>query len=89
MEWFKLIFIIKSETMTDEQTPAVIIDNGSGSIKAGIAGDDAPRSFFSSTVGLPKMPGIMIGVDQKVTQRLVLIFRTPSWVMRLPRKGAH
>ena len=52
--------------MTDEQTPAVIIDNGSKGIKAGIAGDDAPRSFFFSVVGLPKMPGIMIGVDQKV-----------------------
>jgi actin len=49
--------------MSDEQTPAVIIDNGSKGIKAGIAGDDAPRSFFFSVVGLPKMPGIMIGVD--------------------------
>jgi actin len=32
-------------------------------IKAGIAGDDAPRSFFQSVVGSPKMPGIMIGID--------------------------
>ena len=35
-------------------------------IKAGIAGDDAPRSYFPSLVGEPKMPGIMIGIDQKV-----------------------
>lgn len=49
--------------MSDEQTPAIIIDNGSGMIKAGIAGDDAPRSFFQSIVGKPKMSGIMIGID--------------------------
>lgn len=36
-------------------------------IKAGIAGDDAPRSYFPSIVGRPKMPGIMVGIDQKDT----------------------
>ena len=44
---------------------AVVIDNGSGMVKAGFAGDDAPRSVFSSVVGKPKVPGIMIGLDQK------------------------
>jgi len=34
-------------------------------VKAGIAGDDAPRSYFSSIVGRPKMPGIMVGIDQR------------------------
>ncbi|XP_061457236.1 actin-related protein T2-like isoform X2 [Rhineura floridana] len=33
------------------QTPAVIIDNGSGSCKAGIAGEDEPRSVVMSVVG--------------------------------------
>jgi actin-related protein len=42
---------------------AVVIDNGSGMVKAGFAGDDAPRSVFSSVVGKPKVPGIMIGLD--------------------------
>ena len=50
-----------------EEVPAVVIDNGSGMIKAGIAGDDAPRTYFPSIVGRPKMPGIMVGIDAKVT----------------------
>ncbi|XP_063001442.1 actin-related protein T2-like [Elgaria multicarinata webbii] len=33
------------------QTPAIIIDNGSGSCKAGIAGDTKPRSVVTSVVG--------------------------------------
>jgi len=50
------------------ETPAVIIDNGSGMIKGGIAGDDAPRTYFPSIVGRPKLPGIMVGIDAKVTR---------------------
>merc|ERR1712187_818369 len=38
---------------------------GSGMCKAGFAGDDAPRAVFPSIVGRPKMPGIMVGMDQK------------------------
>jgi len=44
---------------------ALVIDNGSGMCKAGFAGDDAPRAVFPSIVGRPKMPGIMVGMDQK------------------------
>jgi hypothetical protein len=44
-------------------------------IKAGIAGDDAPRSYFPAIVGAPKMPGIMIGVDQKVINYKLFISR--------------
>jgi actin-related protein len=29
----------------------IVIDNGSGMVKAGFAGDDAPRSVFSTVVG--------------------------------------
>lgn len=47
----------------EEEVTAVVIDNGSGSIKAGFAGDDAPRSVFNTIVGRPKMPGIMVGLD--------------------------
>ena len=32
---------------------------------AGFAGDAAPRAVFLSIVGRPKMPGIMVGMDQK------------------------
>ena len=49
----------------DEGVSAVVIDNGSGTCKAGFAGDDAPRSLFSTVVGRPKVPGIMVGFDQK------------------------
>ena len=48
-----------------EEQPAVVIDNGSGLCKAGIAGDDAPRACFQAIVGRPKMPGIMVGIEQK------------------------
>jgi len=34
----------------EEASPAVVVDNGSGSIKAGFAGDDSPRSVFPSVV---------------------------------------
>ena len=35
----------------DDDIDAVVIDNGSGTIKAGFAGDDAPRAVFPSIVG--------------------------------------
>ena len=34
---------------------AVVIDNGTDSIKAGFAGEDAPCSVFPSVVGRPKI----------------------------------
>merc|ERR1711957_872702 len=49
----------------DEEVTAVVIDNGSGTCKAGFAGDDAPRAVFSTVVGRPKVPGIMVGLDQR------------------------
>ena len=48
----------------DENTIA-IIDNGSGMMKAGIAGDDAPSVVFPSIVGTPKQQSAMQGVTQK------------------------
>lgn len=38
----------------DEEVTAVCIDNGSGTIKAGFAGDEAPRSVFRTILGKPK-----------------------------------
>ncbi|KAJ3294635.1 Actin-2 [Borealophlyctis nickersoniae] len=39
----------------------VVIDNGSGVIKGGFAGDDLPKCFFPSFVGRPKHVRIMAG----------------------------
>jgi actin-related protein len=49
----------------EEQRAAVVIDNGSGMVKAGFAGDDAPRAVFPSIVGRPRHQGVMIGMGQK------------------------
>ena len=43
--------------MSEHQT--VIIDNGSGMVKAGFAGEDAPRAVFPSIVGRPKHANAM------------------------------
>jgi len=48
----------------DENTIA-IIDNGSGMMKAGVAGDDAPSVVFPAVVGTPKQASAMQGVTQK------------------------
>lgn len=47
----------------EEEVTAIVIDNGSGTCKAGFAGDDAPRSLIPTLVGRPKMHGIMVGLD--------------------------
>ncbi|EUC59015.1 actin II (centractin-like protein), putative, partial [Rhizoctonia solani AG-3 Rhs1AP] len=39
----------------------VVIDNGSGTMKAGFAGQDHPKCFFPSFVGRPKHPRVMAG----------------------------
>jgi actin-related protein len=51
--------------MDQEQRAAVVIDNGSGMVKAGFAGDDAPRAVFPSIVGRPRHQGVMVGMGQK------------------------
>lgn len=51
--------------MVDNEVPSVVIDNGSGMIKAGVAGEEAPKAIFSTVVGRPKNPGIMVGIQEK------------------------
>jgi len=51
--------------MTDSETQALVVDNGSGMCKAGFAGDDAPRAVFPSIVGRPRHHGVMVGMGQK------------------------
>jgi actin beta/gamma 1 len=49
----------------EKENPAIVIDNGSGMCKAGVAGDDVPRCVFPSIVGRPKHQGVMVGMNQK------------------------
>lgn len=52
--------------MGDEgEVSALVCDNGSGMVKAGFAGDDAPRAVFPSIVGRPRHTGVMVGMGQK------------------------
>ena len=70
---------------TSEEPQALVIDNGSGVVKAGFSGEDAPRSVFPSIVGKPKYDNIMIGMGQKesyigdeaLARRGVLALRHP------------
>lgn len=48
-----------------EDVQAIVCDNGSGSVKAGMAGDDAPKAVFPSIVGRARHVGTMVGMGQK------------------------
>merc|ERR1712106_683098 len=54
----------KNADMDDDFT-AVVLDNGSGLVKCGFAGDDAPRAVFPSIVGRPRHQRVMVGMGQK------------------------
>jgi len=49
----------------EEEVSGLVVDNGSGMVKAGFAGDDAPRAVFPSIVGRPRHQGVMVGMGQK------------------------
>jgi len=49
------------EQMVDITNQPVVIDNGSGLVKAGFAGDDLPKCSFFAYVGRPKHFKIMAG----------------------------
>ena len=44
---------------------SVVIDTGLDTVKAGIAGEDAPRIQFPAVVGRPRHQGVMVGMGQK------------------------
>jgi len=52
--------------MVDEESLVVVLDNGSGMVKAGFAGEEAPQCVFPAIVGRPReATGSMIGGSQK------------------------
>ncbi|XP_066478717.1 actin-related protein T3 isoform X1 [Tiliqua scincoides] len=48
-----------------ELPPAVVLDNGSGLLKAGVAGDKEPRVTFTNLIGRAKAKSVMLGAGQK------------------------
>merc|ERR1712012_643358 len=50
--------------MCDDEVQALVVDNGSGMVKAGFAGDDAPRAVFPSIVGRPRHQGVMVDMEK-------------------------
>ena len=48
--------------MAEDDPVAITIDNGSWMIKAGFAGDDAPRAVFPNMVGKAKRSGSLDSV---------------------------
>jgi len=53
------------QEFSDEIPPALVVDNGSGMVKAGIAGDSAPRSVFPSIIGRPRYKNLMVNIQMK------------------------
>lgn len=51
--------------MEDYEVSSLVIDNGSGMVKAGFAGDDGPHAVFPMMVGIPRYTGLMVGMGQK------------------------
>jgi len=48
----------------DDDKPAVIMDNGTGMMKCGLSGDDAPKVTFASCVGYPKQKAMLQGSNK-------------------------
>merc|ERR1711981_642572 len=59
------LFPLFPSNMSEEEVAALVVDNGSGMVKCGFAGDDAPRAVFPSIVGRPRHQGVMVGMGQK------------------------
>ncbi|KMZ73568.1 Actin-11 [Zostera marina] len=53
------------EMADGEDVQPIVCDNGTGMVKAGFAGDDAPKAVFPSIVGRPRHTGVMVGMGQK------------------------
>ena len=48
-----------------EENEPLIVDIGSGTVKAGMAGDDCPKFYIPSVIGTPKSKSALVGMDIK------------------------
>ena len=53
------------EDESSYEKPWAVIDNGTGQLRAGISGEDAPKVSFSSCVGYPRTRLALVGPGQK------------------------
>jgi len=51
--------------MSKDEKPAIIMDNGTGMMKCGLSGTDAPTVTFASCVGYPKNKAMMTGGNKE------------------------
>lgn len=62
---------------------AVVVDNGSGMVKAGFGGQETPSAVFPSIIGRPRIPGVILGEnavivgEQAQKKRGILSLRYP------------
>ena len=49
----------------EEDNEPVIIDIGSGHLKAGFASDDAPKSLIPMVIGRPVNKALLVGMEAK------------------------
>jgi actin len=47
----------------DDDSDPIIIDIGTGTLKAGFATDDAPKHLVPMVIGKPKSKGVLVGMD--------------------------
>lgn len=50
---------------SEDNYPAIVVDNGSSTVKAGYAGEDAPKVVFPCVVGSLRHHGVMVGMGEK------------------------
>ena len=55
----------KQKIKEQESNPPIIIDIGSGYIKAGIGGEEGPRCIFPTCIGYPKFSNFLVDNDRK------------------------
>lgn len=63
----------------DGEVSALVCDNGSGMVKSGFAGDDAPRAVFPSIVGRPRHQVRPLQVLNSLIHVPNLLLLTPTW----------